>query len=178
MIEDFVPPTVVYNNTVDLYLGSREIHVKSFPGHTGSDSVVFVPDAKIAFCGDLLFRQTMPNLIDASTKPWIETLDVLAKSQSDYTFVPGHGDVGSAQDLTTLRDYLATLRKLVSDEKAQEKSGDALAEAIVPQLTGKYGQWNAFTYFAKASILQTEAELSGTKKVPQAAPDGEAHTAR
>jgi glyoxylase-like metal-dependent hydrolase (beta-lactamase superfamily II) len=178
MIEAFVAPTVAYDKSVDLYLGSREIHVRSFPGHTGGDSVVLIPDAKIAFCGDLLFRQTMPNLIDASTKPWIETLDVLAKSQPDYMFVPGHGDVGHAQDLTTLRDYLATLRKLVSDEKAQGKSGDTLAEAVMPELTGRYGKWNAFTYFAKASILQTEAELSGKKKVPQAAADAEANPAR
>jgi glyoxylase-like metal-dependent hydrolase (beta-lactamase superfamily II) len=140
--------------------------------------VVLIPDAKIAFCGDLFFRQTMPNLIDASTKPWIETLDVLANSQPDYTFVPGHGDVGNAQDLATLRDYLATLRKLVSDEKAQAKSGDALAEAVMPELTGKYGQWSAFAYFAKASILQTEAELSGKKTIPQAAADGQANTVR
>ncbi len=167
-IEAFVAPTVVYDESVDLYLGSREIHVRSFPGHTGGDSVVLIPDAKIAFCGDLLFRQTMPNLIDASTRRWIETLDVLAKGEPDYTFVPGHGDVGNAQDLTTLRDYLATLRKLVSDEKAHGNSGDALAEAVMPELAGKYGKWNAFTYFAKASILQTEAELSGKKKIPQA----------
>jgi cyclase len=178
MIEGFVPPMVVYDKTVDLYLGSREIQVRSFPGHTGGDSVVLIPDATIAFCGDLFFRQTMPNLIDASTKPWIETLDVLAKGQPDYTFVPGHGDVGNAQDLTTLRDYLATLRKLVSDQTAQGKSGDMLADAVMPELTGKYGQWNAFTYFAKASVLQTEAELSGKKKIPQAAADGEANTAR
>jgi glyoxylase-like metal-dependent hydrolase (beta-lactamase superfamily II) len=178
MIEAFVAPTVVYGKSVDLYLGLREIHVRSFPGHTGGDSVVLIPDAKIAFCGDLLFRQTMPNLIDASTKPWIETLDVLANSEPDYTFVPGHGDVGHVQDLKTLRDYLATLRNLVSAETAQGKSGDALAEALMPELTGKYGQWNAFTYFAKASILQTEAELSGKKKVPRAAEGAEAKTAR
>jgi len=178
MIEAFVAPTVVYDKSVDLYLGSREIRVRSFPGHTGGDSVVLIPDAKIAFCGDLLFRQTMPNLIDASTKPWIDTLDVLAQVQPDYTFVPGHGDIGNARDVTTLRDYLATLRKLVADQTARGKSGDELAEAIMPDLTGQYGQWNAFTYFAKASIRQTEAELSGKKRVPQPAADRDANTPR
>jgi hypothetical protein len=41
----------------------------------------------------------------------------------------------------------------------------------MPELTGQYGQWNAFTYFAKASIRQTEAELSGKKRVPQPSRD-------
>jgi cyclase len=45
-IEGLVPPTVMYDNAVDLYLGSREIQVRSFPGHTGGDSVVMIPDAK------------------------------------------------------------------------------------------------------------------------------------
>jgi cyclase len=178
MIGAFVPPMVVYDKALSLYLGSREIHVRSFPGHTGGDSVVLIPDAKIAFCGDLFWRQTMPNLVDASTRPWVETLDVLATSEPDTRFVPGHGDVGDAQDVATLREFLATLRKLVTDEKAQRKSGDALAEAVMPELTEKYGQWNAFTYFAKASILQTEAEVDGRKQIPQSVADGEADTAK
>ncbi len=58
LIEALVAPTAVYDQAVDLYLGSREIPVRSFPGHTGGDSVVFVPDAKIAFGGDLVWRNT------------------------------------------------------------------------------------------------------------------------
>ena len=46
----------------------------------------------------------------------------------------------------------------------------------MPELAGKYGKWNAFTYFAKASIVQTEAELSGKKTIPQAVADGETNT--
>src|SRR5712692_10393219 len=49
----------------------REVQVRSFPGHTGGDSVVLIPDAKIVFCGDLWFRNIMPTLNDASTQPLI-----------------------------------------------------------------------------------------------------------
>jgi glyoxylase-like metal-dependent hydrolase (beta-lactamase superfamily II) len=141
---------VVYDQAVDLYLGSREIQVRSFPGHTGGDSVVLVPDAMTVFGGDLLWRNSLPNLIDASTKPWVETLEVLAKSEPGYAFVPGHGDVGNAQDVAAFRGYLVTLRKLVSDAKAQGKSGDALTEAVMPALTEKYGRWVFFKDLAKA----------------------------
>ena len=44
-----------------LYLGSRAIDVRSFPGHTGGDSIVVVPDAKVAFLGDLFWRNMLPN---------------------------------------------------------------------------------------------------------------------
>jgi len=167
-VEGLGAPMVVYDQAVDLYLGSREIQIRSFPGHTGGDSVALIPDTKTVFGGDLFWRNTLPNLIDASTKPWIDTLDTLAKNQSGYTFVPGHGDVGNAQDLGAFREYLATLRKLVADSQAQGKSGDALVQAVSPQLAEKYGQWNFFKYFAERNILDTDAELSGKKRIPQA----------
>ncbi|RPI53934.1 MAG: MBL fold metallo-hydrolase [Acidobacteria bacterium] len=166
-IEAFVPPTVTYDQPVDLYLGSREIRVRSFPGHTGGDSVVVIPDAKVVFAGDLFWRDMLPNLIDASTQPWIDALDTLVKNEPDATFVPGHGDVGTAQDVVSFREYLATLRKLVSDAQAQKKSGEALADAVMPALGDKYSRWDGFQYLARPNILQMDAELSGKKRIPQ-----------
>jgi hypothetical protein len=69
---------------------------------------------------------------------------VLTKSEPGYTFVPGHGDVGNAQDVGAFRECLATLRKVVSDAQAQGRSGDALAETVMPALADKYGQWDFF----------------------------------
>src|SRR5688572_30201990 len=50
-VEQLVAPTVSYTDAVDLYLGSRLVQVRTFPGHTGGDSVVIVPDAKVVFGG-------------------------------------------------------------------------------------------------------------------------------
>jgi cyclase len=167
-LDALVAPTVGFDQAVDLYLGAREIQVRSFAGHTGGDSVVLIPDAKVAFGGDLFWRNTSPNTIDASTKAWIATLDTLTKSFSDYTFVPGHGEVGTAQDVTAFRDYLATLQTLVSDARSQATSGDALVEAVMPAFTAKYAQWDFFKFLAPLNIREMEAELSGTKRIPKA----------
>ena len=72
-----------------------------------------IPDSKIVFGGDLLFHDMLPTLIDASTQAWIDTLDLLLARHADYTFVPGHGDVGQAKDVAAFREYLLTLRRLV-----------------------------------------------------------------
>ena len=169
-IEALLPPTVTYDQPVDLYLGSREIRVQIFSGHTGSDSVVLIPDAKVVFAGDLFWRETLPNLVDASTGPWIDTLETLAKNDADATFVPGHGDAGNAQDVAAFREYLATLRKLVSDAQALGKSGEALADAVMPALSDKYSRWDSFMYLARPNILETDAELTGKKRIPQVQP--------
>lgn len=170
LVDGLQPPTLVYDDGVSLHLGSRVIHVRTFPGHTGGDSVVLIPDAKAAFGGDLFWRNTLPNLIDASTDVWVETLTTLAKTHADYTFVPGHGDVGTAQDVTAFREYLAGLRKLVAEAQAQGKSGDALVESVLPVLTKTHGPWDFFKVLARLNILQTDAELSGKKSIPRPPP--------
>ena len=129
LTEAVVAPMVVYETDMNLYLGTRRIQVRSLPGHTGGDSVVFIPDAKVVFAGDLVWRNMLPNLIDASTKPWIETLDSLvADSAPDSAFVPGHGELGKASDVAAFRDYLAALRTLVEEARARGQSGDALTQ--------------------------------------------------
>ena len=49
MVEKLGAPDAVYDNGVTLFLGSRRIDVRVFPGHTGGDSVVFIPDANVVF---------------------------------------------------------------------------------------------------------------------------------
>lgn len=171
MVESLGLPTITYKDGVDLYLGTRRVVVVSFPGHTGGDSVVFVPDANVIFCGDLFWKHTLPNLIDASTKPWIETLGTILVHHPEATFVPGHGEVGQAQDVRDFRDYLIALREAISQAQSAGQSGDALINAVLAKLQPRYGDWDAFSYFAKSDIQFTDEELRGTKKIPQTPAD-------
>ena len=167
MVESLGLPTLTYKDRVDLYLGTRHVIVVSLPGHTGGDSVVFIPDANVVFCGDLFWKHTLPNLIDASTKPWIESLDAMLARHPQATFVPGHGEVGQAQDLRDFRDYLVALREAVGAVQSAGKSGEDLVNDVLAKLQPKYGDWDAFQYFAKRDIEFTEEELRGTKKILQ-----------
>ncbi len=74
--------------------------------------------------------------------------------------------MGNAQDLRAFREYLTTLRTLVSDAQAQRRSGEALADAVMKALSSKYGDWDAFKYLARLNILETDAELRGMKRIP------------
>jgi cyclase len=174
MVETLGSPDAVYESGVTLFLGSRKIDVRVFPGHTGGDSVVFIPDAAIVFTGDLFWRNTLPNLIDATTATWLRTLDSLAASSPSATFVPGHGDIGNAADVLAFRGYLAFLREQVAIPVKAGETGDALVNAVLPALTEKYGKWDFFKGFAKPDILNTAAELRGDKQIPQ--PDPSAAT--
>ncbi len=167
MVESLALPSITYQDGIQLYLGTRRVIIRSLPGHTGGDSAVFIPDANVVFFGDLFWNHTLPNLIDASTKPWIETLDIGIQNHPDATFVPGHGEVGRVQDVKDFRGYLSDLRADVAQAQAAGKSGDALTDAVLPELQQKYGSWDAFAYFAKPDIHYTDQELQGKKRIPQ-----------
>lgn len=165
-VQSLTLPTVLYDSHIDLYLGSRRIKVRYYPGHTGGDSVVWIPDARVVFCGDMLWKEHIPNLIDASTKPWVESLDAMQKDYAPATWVPGHGDIASVQDVLVFRKYLADLRAAVRREQAAGKSGNALVAALLPGLKASYGKWGFFADYAAADIEQTAQELLGTKRLP------------
>ena len=165
-VESLTLPTVVHDNHLDLYLSSRRINVRYYPGHTGGDSVVWIPDAHLVFCGDMLWKQHVPNLIDATTKTWVDSLDAMQKDYGPSIWVPGHGGVANAQDVLAFRKYLADLRTNVRLEMAAGKSGDALVQALLPGLKATYGKWGFFNDYAGIGIQQTAQEMLGTKRLP------------
>ena len=165
-VEGLVGPQLTYVDGVDLQLGGRAVRVRYFPGHTGGDSVVFVPDANVVFAGDLGWSRHLPNLIDANTLAWIETLDKMLAAHPNTTFVPGHGEVATAQDMRDFRDYLAALRVAVGKARVGGKTGDELTAAVQAELEPKYGSWGFYKNFIKRNIEQTAAELNAAKKLP------------
>jgi glyoxylase-like metal-dependent hydrolase (beta-lactamase superfamily II) len=167
-VESLTSPSVVYSDSLDLYLGSRHLALHYYPGHTGGDTVVEVPDAHAVFCGDLFWRKTLPNLIDASTDKWIATLDKLVTVAPDGSYVPGHGDVGNASDVKDFHGYLVELRSAVTAAQSAGKSGTDVVNTVLPDLQTKYGSWEFFKYFAKSNIADTAKELKGEKRVPSA----------
>jgi len=57
-----------------------------YPGTLVATPVVSVPDAHVVFCGDLLWKDHIPNLIDASTPAWIKTLDAIEADYGESTW--------------------------------------------------------------------------------------------
>lgn len=176
LVQNLLAPEVTYDTVVTLFLGTRRIEVTYMQGHTGGDSVVSIPDAGIVFCGDLFWRHTLPNLIDATTSTWISTLSEFTQQKADtlpnsalppaVIFVPGHGDVGNAEDVQEFQGYLQWLRAAVQKGIDANKRGDALVGAVLPGLTEKYGNWEFFKDFSRSNILDAGAELQCAKHNP------------
>ena len=154
-------PTVTFSSgTMHLYLGKREIVLFTLPGHTGGDVLAFVPDANVVFTGDLGWRKTLPNLVDATVNDWIPSLDKLLQQYPTAKFVPGHGEVASAEEVREFRDYLDDLRtrvkKAVADGLTLEQAKQQLS------LPDRYKSF-AFQNFATPNVEDMYKELTGKK---------------
>ena len=86
------------------------------PAHTPEDLVVWVPQLRLLFAGDLVFRGRVPFVGQADSGRWITALDTLLAFDAGI-IVPGHGPASSSAraDLELTRDYLVYLRKTMGD---------------------------------------------------------------
>jgi glyoxylase-like metal-dependent hydrolase (beta-lactamase superfamily II) len=173
LIASLPEPDVTTTGALTLWLGSRRVEVVAYPGHTGGDLVVEVPDAKVVFCGDLFWRRTSPNIIDGTLSAWIATDSAFGRfaDAAQIRFVPGHGEVGDARDVADFQAYLADLASLTRAARARRLSGDALVAAVEPAMKARWGGWAGFDYFAPKEIGFMDAELAGTKRTPRPAPE-------
>lgn len=95
-----------------LSVGGVQFQIKAMgPSHTPEDLVVYLPQKKLLFAGDLVFRQRVPFVGQADSGDWIKALDTLL-SFGATTIVPGHGaaSTDARADLQVTRNYLQHLR--------------------------------------------------------------------
>jgi len=107
-------PTLVFEREVTLYLGKLEVSILHVgPGHTSGDTVVWLPEQRILFSGDLVEYQTAAYTGDAQLEEWPGTLEKLSALEAEK-LVPGRGpalvnpaEVRAGLDFT--KDFVNTL---------------------------------------------------------------------
>jgi glyoxylase-like metal-dependent hydrolase (beta-lactamase superfamily II) len=147
---ELVEPDVAYEAEADLDLGGRRVELRTFGlAHTRGDQVVFLPEERILFTGDLaetrqfpIFPYFPPEDADVDGSRWTDVLERLARLEPS-TVVPGHGEVTDAGLLTTLADYMRLVREETAQRAAEGAGADAIVEALEPELRGRYPDWDS-----------------------------------
>jgi glyoxylase-like metal-dependent hydrolase (beta-lactamase superfamily II) len=161
-------PDVTTDKDLAVWLGSRKVVVRTVLGHTGGDLTIFVPDAKVLFTGDMLWRKIPPNLIDGSVREWTASDAVFAAmpDAAHMTYVPGHGDVAEVKDVRDFRAYLLDLQKIVGEGRKAGLKEDALVRFVAPRLKALHPDWTISDRAIGFEVKYMEQELAGTKKRP------------
>lgn len=127
-------PSVSYGDRLTLDLGGQKVELRhARPAHTDGDTLVFLPDKKLLFAGDILFTDYHPFLAGSNIESWCGQLDDMAAMDVE-AIIPGHGPVSTKRDLADMKEYLIQF-----DQQAKalaEKGGDpqALTEELVKTL--------------------------------------------
>jgi glyoxylase-like metal-dependent hydrolase (beta-lactamase superfamily II) len=127
------PDRAVADTGAALLVGGRRVELRFCGrGHTDNDLVVLVPDAGVAFAGDLVEEGAPPSYGDAFPLAWPATVGRLL-DVAPPTVVPGHGDVVGRDFVRRQQEELAAMADLCAMVVAGElPAAEALRRAPFP----------------------------------------------
>ena len=104
---EIVPPEVTFDDHLWVHVDEVTCLVKHFgvPAHTLGDAVVWLPEERVLFSGDLLFHGVTPLMSHGSVSGALTVLDRL-QALEPQVVVPGHGPVGGPAMIDEVRRYL------------------------------------------------------------------------
>lgn len=110
---ELAPPFLTYRDEVTVYVDELACQVRYIgtPAHTTNDSVIWIPDRKLLFCGDLLFNGGTPFLLQGSISGALQAADTL-RALGAETIVPGHGPVCGHEVIGQVAGYLRFVQDL------------------------------------------------------------------
>ena len=137
-------PSHTFSGRLDLEVGDRVVSLLELgPAHTGGDTIVHVPDARIVFTGDLLFEKSYPVAFDCDMISWRKALDRLAGYGRATRFVPGHGPICGVEVVHEFADLIDDLH---SHSERMIRAGASIEEATrryaVPPRFEKFGMFS------------------------------------
>jgi cyclase len=107
---ELTPPTTVIDDRLDLDLDGIPVEMLYVgPAHTAGDVVVHLPQQRIVFTGDILFRLCTPIGWEGSFDQWVRALDLIVALQP-AVIVPGHGPLCGVEGPREMKEYLLYVR--------------------------------------------------------------------
>lgn len=165
-------PTVTFDSSINLHSQENEVHLSFLgKGNTEGDIVLWLSEPRILFAGDLVFSQSIPDLEDASTKDWIETLSIMQKWRPEIV-VPSMGKVTDEKIIHDSKQYLLDLRRAV---QLRYERGETLETVLqTSTLPEKYKDYRDTEFYPnnveKVYREMQQESLAPAKPSPNAPP--------
>jgi cyclase len=123
-------PDVVFDRFCAVDLGNKMVELwHGGPGNAPGDTLVYVPDARVAWTGNFLMSAGIPPmLLEGGPGPYIETLKAVQATLSIETIVPGHGPMGEGK--AALENFIAYMQHLQDSVGAAIAADRSLEETL------------------------------------------------
>jgi cyclase len=157
-------PDATFRDRMTFYLGGKEIQVLYFgAAHTRGDSILFVPQDRIAYMSEVFFNEEFPNMAGGYGVSWIRVLDAVRSLDADV-FIPGHGPIPedpkqTRPALDRMRQILVDVRDRIQSEIARGATEDQVVATVTLQ---PYEKMPQFAGTKEAVVRRMYKELKGT----------------
>jgi cyclase len=163
--QDHLPTKTVAKDETMTLDGVRVRLLHWAPAHTSGDLVVYLPDQKIVFGGDLLVTNRPDTLIhvekNGSPAGWLENVKGILALDAEV-FVTGHGDLMTKDDvrkkLAFIQDRYDKVKEMVAQGKSLNDVKTAMGESTAPPVANAQGNMPAPTI---TEIMYNEIKKNG-----------------
>ncbi|EXG82082.1 MBL fold metallo-hydrolase [Cryptosporangium arvum] len=108
-------PDVTFTGSMTLHLGSQVVELHEVgPAHTRGDLIVWLPETRVLFAGDIAFAGGQPFLAEGSLAGYPKALAAI-RALDPEVLVPGHGPVCRGSDIPRLLDALGSYAAFVDE---------------------------------------------------------------
>ena len=124
-------PDVTFDKHMVIRLGGKAAHLLYFgPGQDPGNAFVYFPHAKaLATGGGYVTRSWSNPMFTPSVDGWITILRQIKAMDVDM-YLPGHGDVGTKQNVDEMVQFLTDLQAGVRDAIARGMDKDAIVKTL------------------------------------------------
>lgn len=133
-------------------------------GHTDEDAVLFLPEDRTIFCGDLLFANAHSFLGFGNPEVMLTILADLEASATAEILIPGHGSVSGRGAIGEMRHYIEAVQN-----RAEElvKCGATDVEVARDPIPEAFREWlYAYPFYtANLQFMFKRAEARGEETV-------------
>jgi glyoxylase-like metal-dependent hydrolase (beta-lactamase superfamily II) len=147
-LSGYIPTKTVGKKESMTIDGVRFVLLHWAPAHTSGDLIIYLPDQKIAFTGDITVTRLPYPLIhledEGSSAGWIESMKGIVALNAD-TFVPGHGGTQTKPELQMRVANTAARREKIKELVAQGKSLPDIKKELGEAAPANGGNFASFT---------------------------------
>jgi len=127
-------PSVTFKEKLTLYLGNSRLELWYFGiGHTTGDAVVYFPDERIAFIGDMIFANR-PQLIHAykggSSFDYVETQKKMLNTLDARLYCSGHADPVTRETVRSHIENMEQMQTRIAELIKQNQTLDIIRSAF------------------------------------------------
>ncbi|MCB0839762.1 MAG: MBL fold metallo-hydrolase [Bacteroidetes bacterium] len=159
-------PTLVFDSKMTVFLGKRKVEIiHPGEGHTRGDTIVWLPEEKVLFAGDLVEYGATPYCGDAQLQNWPKTLQFLS-NLNPHALVPGRGEALTTplkcqEAIFHTNAYVQMLyqQALLSrlEGETLKQCYDRMMETMEPQ----FGHWVIFKHCMPFNVSRAYDEAGG-----------------